>query len=264
MLTSIHNPRIQLARSLLAQLKMRRESGCFVVEGIRLVEEALRSGWNIRFVLAGENQPERGQALVADLGKKGIQVEVLSDRLVQAISDTETSQGILAVLEHKDLPVPLNPDFILIADQVRDPGNLGSLLRAAMAAGVQAACLPPGTVDAFSPKVLRAGMGAQFHLPIRPVKWDELGKHLEEMNTFLAEMEGGILYWQADFTRPLALIVGGEADGASPSARQHAKNLVSIPMPGRSESLNAATAGAILMFEVVRQRANQNMPGRKP
>jgi TrmH family RNA methyltransferase len=128
---------------------------------------------------------------------------------------------------------------------------------------VQAACLPPGTVDAFSPKVLRAGMGAHFHLPIRPVKWDELGKHLAGMHTFLAEMEGGIPYWQADLTRPLALIIGGEAKGASPSARRHAKDLVSIPMPGRSESLNAAIAGAILMFEVVRQRADQNLPGRK-
>ena len=254
MITSTHNSRIQLVRSLLGRPKERRETGAFVAEGVRLVEEALAAKWPFQFVLAGESLSERGRTLVADLQSRGVETEIIANNLMQSVSETETSQGILAVLDYLLLPIPQSLSFVLILDQIRDPGNLGTLLRTAAAAGVEAVFLPPETAEAFAPKVVRAGMGAHFRLPIHPLTWDEIRANTHDLKIHLADMEGAISCWQADFHSPLALIVGGEADGASQSARQLATSQVYIPMPGKTESLNAAVAGAILMFEVVRQR----------
>ncbi|HTX92679.1 MAG TPA: RNA methyltransferase [Anaerolineales bacterium] len=254
MISSAHNAKVQLARALLGRSKERREAGAFVAEGVRLVEEARAAAWPFRFALAGETLGERGIRLVDELQAGGIDVERVTDALLGSLSGTETSQGILAVLENRPLPLAKSSDFVLIADQVRDPGNLGTLLRTAAAAGVQAVLLPPETTDAFAPKVVRAGMGAHFRLPIRSLDWDGIRSQVAGLQVYLAEMEGALSCWQADFTGPLALIVGGEAEGASPTARALAAKQVFIPMPGKTESLNAGIAGAILLFEVVRQR----------
>jgi len=254
MITSTHNSKIQLVRGLLGRSKERRETGAFVAEGVRLVEEALAAEWSFQFVLAGESLSERGKALVADLQSHRVETEIVANNLMQSVSKTDTSQGILAVLDHSQLPIPQALSFALILDQIRDPGNLGTLLRTAAAAGVQAVFLPPETTEAFAPKVVRAGMGAHFRIPIHPLTWDEIRTTTQGLKIHLADMEGAISCWQADFRSPLALIVGGEADGASQPARELATSQVSIPMPGKTESLNAAVAGAILMFEVVRQR----------
>ncbi|MEZ0397097.1 MAG: RNA methyltransferase [Anaerolineales bacterium] len=254
MITSSHNPKLKLVRALLGRPKARREAGAFVAEGVRLVEEALAAGWPFRFVLAGETLSERGQALLARLQAQGVDVERVADGLLNSLSDTDNTQGILAVL---DLPVPDLPpatfDFVLIPDQIRDPGNLGTLLRTAAAAGVQAVFLPPETTDAFAPKVVRAGMGAHFRLPILSLTWDEIRARTSGLHLLLADMDG-LPCWETDLRAPLALIVGGEAEGASAAAQALASAKVSIPMPGGIESLNAGVAGAILMFEVVRQR----------
>ncbi len=254
MITSTHNSKIQLVRGLFGRSKERHETGAFVAEGVRLVEEALAAEWPFQFVLAGESLSERGQALVKRLEVKNIEVELVPDTLLRSISETKTSQGILAVLNYSLLPIPQSLSFALLLDQIRDPGNLGTLLRTAATAGVQAVFLPPETAEAFAPKVVRAGMGAHFRIPIRQLAWDEIRTSTQGLKIHLADMEGTIPCWQADFRSPLALIVGGEADGASQPARELATTRVSIPMPGKTESLNAAVAGAILMFEVVRQR----------
>lgn len=254
MITSAQNPKLKLVRALLGRPKERREANAFVAEGVRLLEEALAAGWLFRFALAGERLSERGEALVAALRAHGVEVEVVADALLDSISDTETAQGLLAVL---DLPAP-DPqpaplDFVLIPDQIRDPGNLGTLLRTAAAAGVQAVFLPPETTDAFAPKVVRAGMGAHFRLSILSLSWDEIRTRTSGLHLLLADMDGRPC-WEIDLRLPLALIVGGEAEGASPAARRLAPAAISIPMPGGIESLNAGVAGSILMFEVVRQR----------
>jgi RNA methyltransferase, TrmH family len=254
MITSTHNSKIQLVRDLLGRSKERRESGAFVAEGVRLLEEALRAKWPFRFVLAGETMSERGRALAGDLQTQGVDVEFVADNLMQSLGETESSQGILAVLEHSPLPIPRSLSFALILDQIRDPGNLGTLLRTAAAAGIEAVFLPPETADAWAPKVVRAGMGAHFVLPIQALTWDDIRAHTQGLQIHLADMEGAVSCWEAEFCNPLALIVGGEAEGASQPARELATGRVSIPMPGRTESLNAAAAGAILMFEVLRQR----------
>jgi TrmH family RNA methyltransferase len=172
---------------------------------------------------------------------------------MKSLSDTETPQGILAVLEHNQLSIPDSPNFILIPDRIRDPGNLGTLLRTAAAAGVQAVLLPPETTDAFAPKVVRSGMGAHFHLPIRPMKWEKIRRETQGLQAYLADMDGTPC-WETDLRGPLALIVGSEAEGASEDARELATQKISIPMSGDMESLNAGIAGSVLMFEVIRQR----------
>ena len=255
MITSSQNPKLKLVRALQGRPKERREAGAFLIEGVRLVEEALSADWPIRFVLFSDGLSERGEKLIEKLKSANLDVDDVAGDLLQSVSETETSQGILAVLELTALPFPNFPNFILIPDQIRDPGNLGTLIRSAAAAGVQAILLPPETTDAFAPKVVRAGMGAHFRLPIHSIEWDEIEQVCEQasLQVFLADMAGRSC-WETDFREPLALIVGGEAEGASEPARKLANTSVSIPMPGKAESLNAGVAGSVLMFEIVRQR----------
>jgi len=253
MITSTQNPKLKLARSLMGRPKERQSAGAFVAEGVRLVEEALAAGWPIRYGLYSPGLGERGLGLVKKLEAQGCDVEQVSDVLLNSISETENSQGLLAVLDYFPLALPQPLNFALIADSIRDPGNLGMLLRTATAAGVQGVLLPPETTDAFAPKVLRAGMGAHFRLPILALSWEEIQMTTKSLTIYLADMQGSPC-WQTIFSLPLALIVGGEAEGASEKASQLADGKVSVPMPGKVESLNAGVAGAILMFEVVRQR----------
>lgn len=256
MITSTQNAKLKLVRSLMGRPKERLEAQAFLVEGVRLVEEAIEAGWPIRFVLYAEGLNERGRELIRKAEAKRIEVEQVSEALLTSISETENPQLILAVLNHSVLPIPPHPDIILIADQIRDPGNLGSLLRTAAAAGVQAALLTSETADAFAPKVLRAGMGAHFRLPIHCLSWEEIAEVTKSQKVYLADMQGAISCWEADFKAPMALIIGGEAEGASEAARTLATQSVFIPMIGSTESLNAGIAGSILIFEVVRQRNN--------
>jgi len=220
-----------------------------------LVEEALAANWPFRFVFHTDELSARGVTLLERIQEHQIQAEEVERGLLASISDTENSQGILAVLDYRPIAVPQAVDFALIVDGIREPGNLGTLLRTADAAGVQRVMLAPESVDAFAPKVVRAGMGAHFRLPMQSMDWPQIGALVDSMNLSLclADMHGTV-YWEADFRRPLALVIGGEAGGASEQARTAARQTVSIPMQGKAESLNAAVAGSILMFEVVRQR----------
>ena len=253
MITSAQNPKIKLVRALMGRAKERRDADAFVIEGVRLVEEAETRDWRFKFALYDASLNERGSSLVEKLLLREVDVEEVSEPLMKSLSDTETPQGILAVLESSPLPIPDSPNFILIPDQIRDPGNLGTLLRTAAAAGVQAVFLPPETTDAFAPKVIRSGMGAHFCLPIQPMRWEKIRRETQGLQIYLADMDG-ISCWETNLRGPLALIVGSEAEGASEEARELATQKISIPMSGDMESLNAGVAGSVLMFEVVRQR----------
>jgi RNA methyltransferase, TrmH family len=260
MITSTRNPKIQMVRSLNAHANARREVGAFVIEGVRLVEESFAYGWLPRLVFYSEAINQRGMQLVRHYQEGGIQVEQVTPHVLKAAGDTETPQGILAVLPFKQLPLPPEPGFLLILDGIRDPGNLGTILRTAAAAGVEAVLLSPGSADAFAPKVLRSGMGAHFHLPIHSLAWEEIIAYLRpvesktELKIYLADVAGDLVYTDVDMRSPLALIVGGEAEGAGEQAHSIAQKRVKIPMVGKSESLNAAVAAGILLFEAMRQR----------
>lgn len=256
MITSTRNPKIQHVRALQGRRRTRRAAGSFVVEGVRLVEEALNAGWETELVLHSGDLKQRGQVLLRAFEERGTAIEAVSPHVMQAASDTKISQGILAVVQTRNLSLPERLDFAFIADGVRDPGNLGSILRSAAAAGVGGVLLPPGSVDPFSPKVVRAGMGAHFRLPILSLEWEQISELMQdhELYVYLAAARQGPAHTQADFHRPLALLIGGEAEGAGAQGQRLADECVHIPMPGGAESLNAAAAAAILLFEVVRQR----------
>ncbi len=254
MITSNQNSKIKLVRALLGRSKERREAGAFVAEGVRLVEEAVKANWTCRFALYDETLSERGRSQVEGLKLHGVDVEEVSASVMKSISETEAPQGILTVLELTQLPITNHPNFILIPDQIRDPGNLGTLLRSASASGVQAVLIPPETTDAFAPKVLRSGMGAHFRVPIHSMSWNEIEKFASGLNVYVADMDGRSC-WETDLRQPGILIVGNEAEGASESARKLANGKISIPMSGETESLNAGVAGSVLMFEVMRQRS---------
>lgn len=256
MITSNHNSKIKLVRALLGRAKERRESGLFVVEGVRLIEEAVKGDWGFETVLFDDSLSERGKSLISNLKSRNIEVEEVFANVMKSISETENPQGILAVLKFSQFPIPNSLNFILIPDQIRDPGNLGTLLRSAIATGVQAVLIPPETTDAFAPKVLRAGMGAHFKLPIHEMSWEEIQEvvKLEGLNVLIADMNGQSC-WETDLRKPTALIIGSEAEGVSESAKKLTNGKISIPMTGDIESLNAGVAGSVLMFEVLRQKS---------
>lgn len=257
MITSTRNPKVKYVRALQAQGKFRRGENAFVVEGVRLVDEAIKADWDANLVFFEEGLSQRGEALVATFADRGAQVLQVSQQVMRAASDTQTPQGLMAVLPIKELPVPEIFDFLFIPDAVRDPGNMGTMLRTALAAGVDAVFIPPETVDVYAPKVIRAGMGAHFHLPILNLDWKEIEHRIRnlKLKVYLADASKGKNYSQADFQHPCALIIGSEAEGAGGVARHMADDQLHIPMPGDAESLNAAVAAGVLLFEVVRQRS---------
>lgn len=253
MITSNQNSRLKLIRALQCHAKERRDAGAFLAEGIRLVEEAHAANWPFRFVLYDEVLQERGSLLIDNLKARGVECVTVSSSVMRSLSETESPQGVLAVLNRSRIPTPERLNFVLIPDQIRDPGNLGTLLRTAVGAGVQVVFLPPETTDAFAPKVVRSGMGAHFRLPIHSLTWDEIKRQTRHLQVYLADMNGHSC-WEMNLQAPLALVVGGEADGASEHASKLADGRIGIPMPGQIESLNAGVAGSVLMLEVVRQR----------
>lgn len=252
MLTSPKNPTIQHIRKLQAQSRYRREQGLFVVEGVRLVGECLLANVRPEIVLHTE---EIDDAFLEEFRTRGIGPVPVSAAAMQAASDTETPQGILAVVPIPDFNVPRHTGFLLVLDRLRDPGNVGTILRTAAAAGVEGVLLAPGCADAFQPKVVRAGMGAHFYLPIAHMGWEEIAARTQGRAVFLASAGGSLAYTAADLTQPLVLVIGGEAHGAGPGVEGLALTEIAIPMPGGTESLNAAIAAGILIYEVVRQRA---------
>ncbi len=254
MLTSPRNPLIQHIRRLQSRARARREAGEFVIEGIRLIEEALQAGVRPRTLIHTPDVGARGETLLAGLRALGVDPLPVSPSVMQAASDTPTPQGVLAVLPIRPLPLPPAPGLVLVLDQVRDPGNLGAILRTAAAAGVEAALLAPHTADPYAPKVVRAGMGAHFRIPIHPLPWDDIRQYTRGLHPFLADARAQLDYTAARYDRPLALIIGSEATGPSAEANALSPTRVRIPMPGGTESLNVAVAAGILLFEILRQR----------
>jgi TrmH family RNA methyltransferase len=253
MLTSASNPKIKIVRAL-AKKQTRQEKQQLVIEGVRLIEESIGAGIAPALVLytASLRGDRRARSLLDQIATLTREVYEVSDAVMRAISSTETPQGILAVVPFPQIPEPPHPNFTLILGALRDPGNLGTILRAARAAGVDAILLAPETVDPYNDKVVRAAMGAHFHLPIRAAAWNEIADVVSAIpRVYLADARGEVEYSRADWSRPLALIVGGEAEGAGEEARKVTKVRVRIPMRG-GESLNAAMAATVLMFEAAR------------
>lgn len=271
-ISSAANERVRFVKGLYSKAQLRREERLYVVEGVRLVEEALLARLQPEFVLVAPERLEstpRGQALLARLSE--YPTLRVTESVLKSVSDTVAPQGVIAVLRMPE--PPKNPTFgplALILDRVRDPGNAGTLLRSADAGGMTRTVAFVDSVDAYSPKVVRAAMGAHFRLAILDdISWATLLPLLGSRHSYLAVADGGLAYDQVNWTRDAALIVGGEAEGAGPIAEQYATHRVTIPMSGPVESLNAAMAGTIILFEAASQRrearsTSEHAPQQRP
>lgn len=221
-----------------------------------MVEEAFRAGVLPALLFySGERDVFPGsEELLTNIQARGIPAFAVSEKVMRAMAATTSPPGILAVVPFVELTPPPSPSLILVVDGLRDPGNLGTILRSAEAAGVGLAILAPKTVDHYNPKVVRGAMGAHFRLPISALSWTKIAEVLAGVAVLLADVQGGQNYSEVDWTRPSALIIGGEAYGPSQEARELAAATVTIPMHGGAESLNAAMAASIILFEAARQR----------
>lgn len=249
-ITSPHNDRVKLVRLLQSQSKARRSQRRLVLEGVRLVRDAFASGARPDFVFyaATPDPADALNLLLADLDAAGVGCWPVTDALMGAMADTDTPQGIVGVFPWPELPVPEQPDLVVVADGWRDPGNLGTLIRTAAAAGVDLVALTPGTVDPYNPKTLRGGMGAQFRVPVVAYGWDALAERLAGLAVYVADAGAAQSYLAVDWSRPSALVIGGEAHGPHDRMRALPHSLLSIPMVSGAESLNAAVAGSILIY----------------
>lgn len=254
MITSLSNPRVQWIRELLRKRKARSEENLFVVEGVRLAEEALAAGGDPNLVLHTPDPDDRTARLIDGFVRRGAHALLVSDRVLRACATTESPQGLVAVVPIPHIPLPARPSLTVIVDGVTDPGNLGTLLRTALAAGVEAVFLTSGSVDAYNPKVVRGAMGAHFRLPIVSESPASIRRHIEGLGVWVAEPHDGQSIYQLDGRRPTALVLGSEARGPSPEWRGQGGIPVTIPIHSQVESLNTAAAAAVILFEILRQR----------
>lgn len=235
-----NNPRMQLLRRLTGRRSARSEHGLFLVEGPTLVAEAIASGWPIQEVYVEES--------ALSLLPAGVRPTLVREGVLAKVMSVETPRPIVAVAELRALTFPSSPTFVVVGAGLSDPGNLGTILRTAEAAGADGVVLMPGSVDPFSPKVVRSSAGAIFRLPVM-VDGDAGRLGVPMWGTVAT---GGVPYDQADLTVPLALVLGNEAHGLPDDV--NLDGLLTIPHVGQSESLNVAMAAAVLCFEVARQR----------
>ena len=273
LITSTSNPRISRARELQTP-KGRKKHGLFLMEGPHLLEVLLESGMlpaEIYYQSALLERTAQGRALLRRLlhtrGLSDNERSEVSERVIESISEMHTSQGIVSVLPlsmfapqkiQARRPSGSRP-ALLILDGLSDPGNMGTILRTALAADVAQVLLTPDCVDCFSPKVVRAAAGAHVVLPVVvDQSWESIEEHIKQhckdkRRTLLAEAGSQHFYFAQDLRAPFALITGNEAHGPSPEARKRATTTISIPLANNVESLNAAMATGIILYEMVRQ-----------
>ncbi len=257
-ITSTANDLVKYVRSL-HRREVREEQRTFFVEGLRTVDEALEAGYEPASIFFTESASrlKRADILLQQARSRSIAVRMVSESVMSAMSDTVTPSGLLAVLRMPQQAEMASYSFVLILDQLRDPGNMGTICRSALAAGVELLITTEHTVDVYSPKVIRAGMGAHFHLLMSlDQPWSAIGQITRGLRVLLADAgPEGQPYWMVNWQEPTALIIGGEAAGASPEAKAMALARVGIPMHRGVESLNASVAASVLLFEAARQRA---------
>lgn len=250
MITSLQNPRVKLIYALQNRAKARRKERKIVLEGPRLIRDACELGHAPKFVF---HTSDADEAFVEWLTAQGVDIAPVDEAVMRHISDTQQPQGVIGVFPLPVPEIPPSPTHVLILDGLRDPGNMGTILRTAAAAGVDVVLLSSDCVAPYNPKVLRGGMGAHFRLPVIQASWSRIGEICAGLRVYLADGDGAVRYDTADWSSGWALIIGSEAHGASDDAAQLADAHVAIPLASAVESLNAAVAAAVLLFEARRQ-----------
>jgi len=256
--------KVQRLRRLIRRRAVRESEGVFVIEGVKLVQEALSSGANVEALYSA---PGFANACIDMAGATGLRVHELEPGVIERVGDTITPQPVLAVVMALDKPLSSLSDAhsLLVMVDVRDPGNAGTILRSAEASGVGGVVFCEGSVDVYNPKTVRASAGSLFHIPVAVGKG--AGTVLEELNqagfvTMGTTMAGGSPYDETDLTRRVALAFGNEANGLPGELDATLGELITIPIDGRSESLNVSMAASVLCFEAARQRRMSVSLGR--
>lgn len=241
-------------RQLQQQRSAREQERLFVAEGARLTDDFLRAGMRAQFALITQNET----ATVWQAAHADVECVTVSDAVMKAASSETTPPGVLVVFA---MPAPKpeqryveSMETLLVLDGLRDPGNLGACLRVAAGAGCAGVILTPGSVDAYNPKVIRGGMGAHARLDIASLDWLALPEACAGRRILIADAQGSTQYAAVNWAEPTALILGSEAAGVSAQARAMAHDSISIPLMNAVESLNAAVACGVILFEAARQR----------
>lgn len=257
MITSTSNPKVKELEGLVKKAKNRRLADVFIVEGIRMVQEIPERA--LKKIYASESFEKAHPDLET---RFHVPVEILSDKVFKAVSDTQTPQGILGIVKQKHytlkdlLDKHKNPLF-LVLESIQDPGNLGTMIRMAEGAGAAGIIMNSQTADIYNPKVVRSTMGSIFRVPYFYTEdlMATLGTlKAKGVHLYAAHLKGEHYYFQEDFKGAAAILIGNEAAGLSDEIADTADTYIKIPMDGKVESLNAAMAATILMYEAKRQR----------
>lgn len=263
MITSTSNAKIKRIVQLRKKKKARDAEGVFLVEGIRMFREIPEK--LLQEIYISESCEEKeGKEIRRRASACGIRPELVSDGVFSHLSDTQTPQGILCVVgqrsysleEVADAPCP----HMLVLDRLQDPGNVGTILRTAEGAGVTGILLDGECADIYNPKTIRSTMGSVFRMPFYYIQDLEEGiRYLKKRGicTYAAHLEGKRAYDEEDYRKPCAFLIGNEGNGLRPEIADLADTYIRIPMAGEVESLNAAIASAVLMFEAGRQRRSR-------
>jgi TrmH family RNA methyltransferase len=261
LITSIQNPKVKLARSL-ANRKGRQEAGLFLVEGTKLLGEALAWGYAPVMTFATETWWRKHDELPPFAGLPGERFEV-PEAVLQALATTDSPDAVVAVLAiptHHAQKLSANA-LVVIAHQLQDPGNLGTIIRAADAAGASAVFVTESTTDPFAPKAVRATMGSLFHLPVIRLSLVTFRAKNPLIPLYATTLDGASSLYSFDYCNGAAFLIGNEGAGLSADDAAFADHRVAIPMFGNAESLNAAMAATVCLFEAARQRQGL-VPGR--
>ena len=281
LITSVNNTRVKDVANL-KQKKFRTESGAFIAEGLRAVEEAVRYG-TVTDLFFTSAEGDRLDAVKKAAEERGARLFQVDDKVMAKLSDTKTPQGILAVVKMPEndlrhlqpnylakkrsagqqigaedkMPEPDNNAPLVILDRIQDPGNLGTIIRTADAVGALGIILLEGCVDAYSPKVVRASMGSLFHVPVAQEVFAEEALTWCYRNGYepaATALQGAANLYKADLSKKMAFILGNEANGVSEELQAAAETRLFVPMAGLAESMNVAMAAGIILFEGLRQR----------
>lgn len=264
--TSAHNPRVK-AWAALKERKYREQSGTYLVEGLRSVHTYLESSAHIVSLLYDPSvEGLEVESVVKQCEQRHIPVFGMTAQIFAQVADTVHPQGVMAVVKIDTQPLHTFfamgqcqnncSDVVLIVDGVRDPGNLGTMIRTAAAVGARGVISLKGTVDFFHPKVVRSTMGALATIPVIETVVEELLQAAQEADVHLlgADAHATTSLYGADLRGPMGLVIGGEAQGITHALQAHLATSFSLPMPGVTESLNAGVASSIMLYEALRQR----------
>ena len=251
-ITSVHNPQIQSLREL-QKARARREQGLFLAESMKMVREAIALGL-CKTLIVDTKRSEEYAGFIADAKAQGGDILLVTSAILQALSEQKTPQGVMCTVKIPAQPQQLGGRLLVAMDGVQDPGNVGTILRTADAAGFDGALLSSACADLYSAKTLRATMGSVFRVPVRRV--DDLPAALEELKArgyaIVATELGGADFYAHCPHENAVLVIGSEGQGISAEVRAVATHHLALPMRGGAESLNAAVAAGIMIYEMAR------------